>query len=148
MVFLCGTTAGTVDDRIEAQRTSSAEKALDQKNKGGRAMVGSWSNLASACAAVCAVVTAVHAQGTAPAQDEKGAWVRKSPMAAAINEVALAAGGDKVHVLGGGVLGVAGPYHQEYDTRTDRWRARANLPRGLDHIGTAVVGGRIFTVGG
>ena len=75
-------------------------------------------------------------------------WTKKAPMAAALNEVALAAVGGKVHVIGGGVLGVAGPYHQEYDTPKDTWRARALLPKGLDHIGVAVLNGKVYTVGG
>ena len=69
-------------------------------------------------------------------------------MAAALNEVALAAVGGKIHVIGGSVLGVAGPYHQEYDIAKDTWRPRAMLPKGLDHIGVAVLNGKIYTVGG
>ena len=69
-------------------------------------------------------------------------------MAAALNEVALAAVGGKIHVMGGSVLGVAGPYHQEYDIAKDTWRPRAMLPKGLDHIGVAVLNGKIYTVGG
>ena len=69
-------------------------------------------------------------------------------MAAALNEVALAAVGGKIHVIGGSVLGVAGPYHQEYDIAKDTWRPRAFLPKGLDHIGVAVLNGKIYTVGG
>lgn len=72
-----------------------------------------------------------------------GNWTVKSPIPQARNEVALASVGDKVHVIGGGVKGVAGTYHDEYDPATDRWRPRAPLPRGLDHIGTAVLNGRI-----
>ena len=62
--------------------------------------------------------------------------------------MALAAVGGKVHVLGGSVLGITGPYHQEYDPPTDTWRARAPLPTGLDHIGAAVLNGKIYTIGG
>jgi N-acetylneuraminic acid mutarotase len=51
-------------------------------------------------------------------------------------------------VLGGSVLGFTGPYHQEYDPATDRWRARSPLPRSLDHIGTVVLNGKIYAVGG
>jgi N-acetylneuraminic acid mutarotase len=83
--------------------------------------------------------TGAHAQGS---------WTTKRAMAAAINEVAVAAVGTKIHVLGGGVLGFAGPYHQEYDTQKDTWRSRAPLPKGLDHVGVTVANGRIYTVGG
>ncbi len=43
---------------------------------------------------------------------------------------------------------MAGTYHDEYDPATDRWRTRAPLPHGLDHIGAAVLNGKIYTVGG
>ena len=36
--------------------------------------------------------------------------------------------GGKVHVIGGGIKGVAGTYHDEYDPATDQWRPRAPLP--------------------
>jgi N-acetylneuraminic acid mutarotase len=60
----------------------------------------------------------------------------------------VAAVGGKVHVLGGAVLGVTGPYHQEYDPATDKWRARAPVPRALDHMGSAVLNGKIYLIGG
>jgi N-acetylneuraminic acid mutarotase len=78
----------------------------------------------------------------------QGSWTMKAPIPMARNEVALAAIGGKVHVIGGSVKGVAGTYHDEYDPATDRWRTRAPLPHGLDHIGTAVLNGKIYTVGG
>ena len=69
-------------------------------------------------------------------------------MAAALNEVAVAAVGGKLHVMGGSVLGFTGPYHQQYDPANDSWRPRALLPRSLDHIGVAVLNGKIYAVGG
>jgi hypothetical protein len=68
------------------------------------------------------MVTVVAANGHAQAQ---GSWTMKAPIPLARNEVALAAVGGKVHVIGGGVQNVAGTYHDEYDPATDRWRARA-----------------------
>jgi N-acetylneuraminic acid mutarotase len=87
-----------------------------------------------------AVTTAANAQ--------TGDWSGKAPMPAPVYEVALAAVGDKIHVIGGSVLGVAGPYHLEYDIAKDTWRARALLPKGLDHVGATVLNGKIYTVGG
>src|SRR5689334_20511726 len=103
-------------------------------------MLGPLVRVLAACAVAGAVATAANAQG--------GSWSKKAPMAAALNEVALAAVGGKIHVIGGSVLGVAGPYHQEYDTAKDTWRARAFLPKGLDHIGVAVLNGKIYAIGG
>ena len=97
------------------------------------------------CATLCLVLGTLIA--TAHAQSQ-GSWTIKAPIPLARNEVALAAVAGKVHVIGGGVKGIAGTYHDEYDPATDRWRSRAPLPQGLDHIGTAVLNGKIYTVGG
>ena len=103
----------------------------------------SWTLLqfTALCAALGAMTATAHAQA-------QGSWVMKAPLPAALNEVAVAAVGGKIHVMGGSVLGVTGPYHQEYDPATDKWRARAPLPRRLDHMGTAVLNGKIYAVGG
>jgi N-acetylneuraminic acid mutarotase len=91
---------------------------------------------------------ALGAFATESSAQAQGSWTMKAPVPLARNEVALAAVGEKVHVIGGSVKGVAGTYHDEYDPATDRWRGRAPLPYGLDHIGTAVLNGKIYTVGG
>ena len=72
----------------------------------------------------------------------------KKPLPAPRNEVALAAVGGKLYVVGGSVGGEAVPLIDEYDPASDGWRARAAMPKGLDHLGVAVVGGKIITVGG
>ena len=96
-------------------------------------------SFAGVCVVLGALAASAHAQGS---------WTMKAPIPLARNEVALAAVGGKVHVIGGGIKGVAGTYHDEYDPATDRWRTRAPLPYGLDHIGAAVLNGKIYTVGG
>ena len=83
-----------------------------------------------------------------PAQSQDGVWTMKKPLPAPRNEVALAAVGGKVYVVGGSVGGVAVPLIDEYDPPSDGWRARAAMPKGLDHLGVAVVDGKIITVGG
>jgi N-acetylneuraminic acid mutarotase len=103
----------------------------------------SWKLLQfSALAAVLAAVTT-----PAPAQ-APGSWTMKEPLPARLNEVSVAAANGKIHVMGGSVLGVTGPYHQEYDPATNKWRARAPLPRSLDHMGSAVLNGKIYLIGG
>jgi|SRR6516164_4197009 len=76
----------------------------------------------------------VMAAGMITVANAQGTWSKKAPMAAALNEVALAAVDTKIHVIGGMVLGEAGPYHQEYDSEKDTWRARnpaeRSRPRG------------------
>ena len=101
----------------------------------------SWTLLqfTALCAVLVATTTAAQAQGS---------WSMKEPLPARLNEVSVAAVGGKIHVLGGSVLGVTGPYHQEYDPATDKWRARAPVPRSLDHMGSAVLNGKIYLIGG
>src|SRR5262245_66435163 len=94
--------------------------------------------LAALSMALGAITATAHAQS-------QGSWTMKAPIPIARSEVALAAVGGKVHVIGGSVERVARTYHDEYDPATDRWRTRAPLPHGLDHIGTAVVNGKIYT---
>src|SRR5258708_39264796 len=77
-----------------------------------------------------------------------GSWVMKTPVPASLSEVGVAMADGKVHVLGGSVLGFAGPYHQEYDPATDKWRVRSPVPRALDHLGTAVANGKVMAIGG
>ena len=72
----------------------------------------------------------------------------KTPLPAIRAEVSGAVVGDKLHAVGGGVKGVAGPYHDEYDPATDRWRPRAPMPEGRDHLAVAVLNGKIYAFGG
>src|SRR5215218_2106349 len=83
-----------------------------------------------------------------PALSQEGVWTMKKPLPAPRNEVALAAVGGKVYVVGGSVGGTAVPMIDEYDPPSDAWRTRAAMPKGLDHLGVAVIDGMIITVGG
>ena len=94
-------------------------------------------------ALACTVFGALTAQAQA-----QGSWTSKAPLPARLNEVTAAAVGGKLHVMGGSVLQVTGPYHQQYDPATDTWRGRAPVPRSLDHIGSAVLNGKIYLIGG
>src|SRR5262245_45094859 len=101
--------------------------------------------------ATCAALVSGSLSASPPAWAQggpQGSWSIRAPYRAAINEVAVVAVGNRVHVLGGSVLGIAGPYHEVYDPETDKWSARAMLPKGLDHIGAAVANGKIYTIGG
>ena len=70
------------------------------------------------------------AQSAPPA----GVWTAKKPLPGTPrNEVALAAVGGKLYVVGGGIQGNAVPVVDEYDPATDTWRPRAPMPKGLDH---------------
>src|SRR5690349_15958533 len=79
------------------------------------------------------------------AQNSNGHWTTKKPLPAPRNEVALAAVGGKIYVVGGSVGGEAVPLINEYDPPSDGWRVMAAMPKGLDHLGVAVAGGKIIT---
>ena len=109
-------------------------------------MVGSHHRVLQGAAA--AGIALALSAATAHAQSQ-GSWTMKAPVPAAAQRGER--GGSRrniVHVIGGSVLGFTGPYHVEYDTATDKWRPRAPLPRSLDHMGSAVLNGKIYTVGG
>ena len=90
--------------------------------------------------------------GSVPAQAQTsplGTWTMKAPMPAGVRgEVAAAVYQGKLYAIGGNVAGNAVPRNEEYDPATDHWRERAPMPVGRDHLGLAVVNGKIYTFGG
>jgi N-acetylneuraminic acid mutarotase len=92
----------------------------------------------------------------APRAQEGGAWRPAAPAPIKRTEVAAAAVGGKIYVVGGfeepslgNVLNFAiTPVVEEYDPSTDRWTARAPMPVGLHHVGIGVAGGRLYVIGG
>lgn len=94
--------------------------------------------------------------GSAQLEPEKGAWQTAAPMATKRTEVAAAALGGKIYVVGGfekpslgNVMSFAITWSVEvYDPTTDRWTSKAPLPVGLHHVGIGVVDGRLYVIGG
>ncbi|MEA2903700.1 MAG: hypothetical protein QOI12_1087 [Alphaproteobacteria bacterium] len=82
-------------------------------------------------------------QGTPP-----GTWTMKAPRPDITNEAAAVAIGGKLLAPGGSKLAKSLTRLDEYDPATDRWRERAALPQPLDHLGVAVVNGKLYTFGG
>src|SRR6202011_2252286 len=106
--------------------------SFGRRNREDMMLSTPWNLLRSAALygiAFCALTAGAHAQSA-------GSWTMKAPLPAALNEVAVAYAGGKIHVIGGSVLGFTGPYHQDYDPATDKWRVRSPLPRSLDHVGS------------
>ena len=97
---------------------------------------------------VAVLVLAENAQSQTNAP--KGSWTSAAPMPAIRNEVAAAAAGGKLYVLGGSVGG--GRYdltrNEEFDPATDQWRTRADLPHGANHMNAVAVNGKIYAIGG
>src|SRR5512134_1389040 len=82
-----------------------------------------------------------------PPRGSAATWRRGTDAPTRRSEVAAAALGGKIYVVGG-FGGGTGGLTEAYDPVADRWERRAALPVGLHH--TAVVGldNRLFVVGG
>src|SRR3989338_694596 len=79
-----------------------------------------------------------------------GVWETRAPFPLEATEVAAAAVGDKVYVVGG--LTPAGSSNRLfiYDAFTDTWREAAPLPLpgGVDHANLTALNGKVYFVGG
>lgn len=126
-----------------------------KRGRGSRVM----SILGLLLAGLMASVTPVSAQSSQPAsqpESDRGAWRSAAPMLAKRTEVAVAALGGKIYVVGGfekpGLSNVMSlsitPSLEVYDPVTDRWTAKTPLPVGLHHVGIGVAGGRLYVIGG
>jgi N-acetylneuraminic acid mutarotase len=82
-------------------------------------------------------------------QTAPGRWVQLTPMPTARQEVAVAAHGGRVWVIGG--FG-AGPEPvatvETYDPALNLWETRAAVPEPVHHAAAAAVGNRLFVIGG
>jgi len=79
---------------------------------------------------------------------DPGRWTTGAALPTARSEVAVAAIGSRVFVVGGFARGGNQRLTEEYDAATGRWRERAELPRGLNHVGLASVDGKLYAFGG
>jgi hypothetical protein len=82
-------------------------------------------------------------------QSAPGRWTALTPLPAPRQEVAVAAWGDRVWVIGGfgdGAEPVATV--ETYDPALNIWETRASLPVAVHHAAAAVIGDRLFVVGG
>lgn len=86
----------------------------------------------------------------APRAANPGRWVLRTPLPVPRSEMAWATVmNEQMHVLGGyGEQRVDRAYHHVYDPRTNRWMDAPPLPRGANHVGVAVLDGRLYAVGG
>lgn len=78
-----------------------------------------------------------------------GTWTALAPMPTPRQEVAVAALGGRIFVLGGfGPTAEPMATVEVYDPSTNTWEPRAPLPVPTHHAAAAVVGNRLFVVGG
>lgn len=87
-----------------------------------------------------------------PATDK---WTKKKPMAVASHHVAFASYEGKIYAFGGFVLPHSGPpawvpinNAWQYDPQNDTWKALAPLPTRRGSAVAAVVGNKIYVIGG
>jgi hypothetical protein len=103
-----------------------------------------------AVAALGAVLVALSAGAPARAQAVgPGTWTAKAPMPEGVRgEVAAVVFENKLYAIGGNVDNNAVARNEVYDPATDRWRSLAPMPVARDHLGLALVNGKIYTFGG
>ena len=92
-----------------------------------------------------------------------GAWLEGAPMLTPRGALAVAVLDGKIHAIGGNAEGRAGrpahehgaprednsvATHEVYDPATDAWTRQAPMPTPRNHLGAAVVNGRIHAIGG
>jgi N-acetylneuraminic acid mutarotase len=89
-------------------------------------------------------------------KDDGGSWRAAAPTSMKRTEVAAAAVGGKIYVIGGfeepslgNVLNFAiTSAVEEYDPATNQWTVKTPMPVGLHHAGIGVVAGRLYIIGG
>jgi hypothetical protein len=82
-------------------------------------------------------------------QRAPGRWIQLTPMPAARQEVAVAASGGRVWVIGGFAANAEPVATVEtFDPALNLWETRASLPVPLHHAAAAAVGNRLFVIGG
>ena len=82
-------------------------------------------------------------------QKAPGRWAQLTPMPTARQEVAVAAHGGRVWVIGGfGPSAEPVATVEMYDPGQNLWETRAPLPVPVHHATAAVVGNRLFVIGG
>ena len=81
--------------------------------------------------------------------DAPGRWQSRATMTWARQEIAVAALGGLVYVIGGfGATAEPVDTVEAYNPATDQWQSVAPLPIAIHHAAAAVVDGRLFVVGG
>lgn len=91
-----------------------------------------------------------YSNSPAPRAAQPGRWLARATLPLPRSEMAWAVEHDnRMHLLGGyAEQRVDRPYHHVYDPVADRWSDAPPLPRGANHVGVAVMDGRLYAVGG
>ncbi|MCZ8310758.1 MAG: galactose oxidase [Magnetospirillum sp.] len=86
----------------------------------------------------------------APKAPQQGRWIERAPLPLPRTEMAWAAERNgKLHLVGGyAEQRVDKPYHHIYDAGSNSWLQAQDLPLGANHVGVAVLDGRLYAMGG
>ena len=103
---------------------------------------------AFANAACTAAVVAFGISIVSSSATSAGEWIEGAPMPTARSEIAAATLDGKIYVGGSLLRDHATAAFEVYDTEADRWGTLNSLPLGLHHLGMAVLGGKVYIVGG
>lgn len=92
----------------------------------------------------------IRTDSTAPVdQTSPGSWTHLMPMPTPRQEVAIAALGPRLVVIGGfGESAEPVDTVEAYDPETNTWEPLAPLPEALHHAAAVTVGNRLFVIGG
>jgi Kelch motif protein len=107
-------------------------------------------------------VATLYASAVGAQSSFLGSWTTGPQMPTRRSEVAVAAVGNVLYVIGGyaaagpnptaldasGNVDVGQSLVQAFDLATRRWSNRQPLPRGLNHVGVAALGGKLYAFGG
>ncbi|RKN09444.1 Kelch repeat-containing protein [Streptomyces radicis] len=127
---------------------------------GRRGVVKALASGGVLAAGVSALARPAGAAGAVAAEPSPGPaavrarWRPRSPLPVKRAEVAVAALGGRMYVVGGTVQNGDEPpvwattAVHGYDPRRDRWAEHAPLPRPLTHVGAAALDGRLYVFGG
>jgi len=95
-----------------------------------------------ALALMAAIAASAHSQGAGPL----GGWTTKAPLPSTWTEIVAVAANEKLYAFSGGFPAKSDV--EVYNPRSDKWQLLNPMPLGMDHIGTAVLDGKIYIVGG
>ncbi len=86
----------------------------------------------------------------APKAANPGNWIARAPLPLPRSEMAWATVmNNQMHIVGGyGEQRVDRKYHHVYDATADKWLMAPDLPRGANHVGVAVMDGKLYAIGG
>lgn len=114
----------------------------------------STGKMLAAMAGLALLPLPVAGMDMARAEQQAPHWQVLPPLPVSVAEVAVAAIGHRIHVIGGtevnarGVVLNASATHHVYDERTGKWSLVAPFPVPTSHMAMTVMNGRLYALGG